>query len=247
MVMPLAVAMERFAAKQRLIGYHVCKRAWLQASRPRKSQDAATELERSLAKIIMIPYITIISGILFVFIPALAIPDDLRRIEGKVIECAAAEPLPGATVSVNGNKAVTDVRGDFKLQGLSVAKYTVAFELEGFESVRKSYDLTMEDALNSIVPMVGNLGRDFVYTSSGDRTISILVLDASTNQPIPFSLVIPPKKCTGNNGIVFLDCQPERDISIAFDVRVTGYSDYHRELVIPKNVTTIKLALKKLQ
>jgi hypothetical protein len=50
MVMPLAVVMERVAAKQRLIGYHVCERAWPQASCPRKSQDAAGELERSTAQ-----------------------------------------------------------------------------------------------------------------------------------------------------------------------------------------------------
>lgn len=73
--------------------------------------------------------------------------------QGRVVEAATGDPLPGVSVAVLGTKqgAITDVDGHFFIADVPPGRYTLQASFLGFEAQDKSADPARTDMTGSLL------------------------------------------------------------------------------------------------
>jgi iron complex outermembrane receptor protein len=102
-------------------------------------------------------------------------------LSGAVTETGTDQPLPGATVSLNGNHqgTATNAGGRYQLSSLPAGRYTVTFSFVGFVRQTRQVDLSGDLTLDVALPRATVLAEEVIVTATR----------AADNAPLSFTNV----------------------------------------------------------
>ena len=172
----------------------------------------------------------------------------MRRasIRGNVLLCDTKEPLPGIRIITGTLYTTSNVQGYFKLAGLTASFHEVSFKLEGFETTGIVYDLAKTEEIESTVMLVDAFNDETVCIGGeSSRAIRLMILDASTKEPIPFAFVKPFKRCSKHSGQVLLNCMHKKPFRVLLDIKADGYSRWQNRVDFPADKTEVTIYLKR--
>ena len=118
-----------------------------------------------------------------------------QQIKGRVVDKNSHETLIGAVVTVEGStlKAITDIDGNFQLNGLKKGTYTLYINYVGYKPQRidgvRVTDAAAEDALSiAMLPDEQQL-KEVVVTAVERRSTDAAMIQVTKNSPVIVSNV----------------------------------------------------------